>query len=314
MELLSLPSPARKLWRTTRGVLHRALSQLGRPQPCWHVGGGTILAQRWAHRESTDIDLMVPAGSRILELDKRFGGTLEADMYALGARDVLMGATLHRIVFDEGVVDIAELDSRPASGHRRVLIDGHEVAVKSTAQILRGKLERAVKRESPARDLFDVAVAHHADPHALAGAVNMLDAETIRGVGNHWETNAYRLEQEAGTKLLRIAPEYEPERRRLVARAVERLDGAVYRQVTIRKDAGGVAVLTRTGAHVRNTLPVSRDDAAETLDAAGIGTFLDHAARGGAEAVLADVLAALDADPSSSLVIFDWNAGAPVIR
>ena len=183
MELLSLPSPARRLWRTTRGVLHRALSQMGRPQSCWHLGGGTILAQRWAHRESTDIDLTVPEGSRILELDKRFGGTLEADMYALGARDVLMGATLHRIVFDEGVVDIAELDSRPASGHRRVLIDGHEVAVKSTAQILRGKLERALKRESPARDLFDVAVAHHAAPHALASAVNMLDAETIRGVG-----------------------------------------------------------------------------------------------------------------------------------
>ena len=66
---------------------------MGRPQPRWHLGGGTILAQRWAHRESTDIDLTVPAGSRILELDKRFGGTLEADMYGLGARDVLMGAT-----------------------------------------------------------------------------------------------------------------------------------------------------------------------------------------------------------------------------
>ena len=234
-------------------------------------------------------------------------------MYALGARDVLMGATLHRIVFDEGVVDIAELDSRPASGHRRVLIDDHEVAVKSTAQILRGKLERALKRESPARDLFDVAVAHHAAPHALACAVNMLDAETIRGVGNHWKTNAYRLEREAGTKLLRIAPEYEPERRRLVDRALERLDGAVYRQVTIRKDAGDVAVLTRTGAHARNTIPVSRDDPAGALDAAGIAAFLDHAARGGAEAVLADVLAAFDAGPSS-LVIFDWNAGAPVIQ
>ena len=48
-------------------------------------------------------------------------------------------------------------------------------------------------------------------------------------------------------------------------------------------------------------------------DANGIGAFLDQAVRGGAEAVLADALAAFDAGPSS-LVIFDWNAGAPVIR
>ncbi len=281
---------------------------MGAPQPCWHIGGGTILAQRWAHRESTDIDLTVPAGSRVLELDKRFDGTLETDMYALGARDVLMGETLHRIVFDEGTVDIAELDSCPASGHRRAVIDDYEVAVKSTAQILRGKLERALKQESPARDLFDVAVAHHAEPHALAYATNMLDAERIRDIRNHWGTNAYRLEQEAGTKLLRINPEYEPERRGLIDRAMRRLDGALYRQVTIRRDEGRVAIHTRTNAHVPNTIPVSRDDLSGTFDASGIGTFLDHTARGGAEPVLANVREALD-DARSSLVIFDWTAG-----
>ena len=71
--------------------------------------------------------------------------------------------------------------------------------------------------------------------------------------------------------------------------------------------------MTRTRAHIGNTIPVSRDNAAEALDAAGIGTFLDHAARGGAEAVLADVLAAFDAGPSSQ-VIFDWRPGTPAIR
>ena len=85
-------------------------------------------------------------------------------MLAAGAVDVVTGQTRHRVTFPEGSIDIAELDGRPAGGAASAAIEGREVAVKSTTQILRGKLERALRQESPVRDLFDIVVAHHADP------------------------------------------------------------------------------------------------------------------------------------------------------
>ena len=88
---------------------------------------GTILAGRWGHRESTDIDLTVPAGTGIHALDARLGGSLEADMTAAGAADVSTGRTRHRIVFESGSIDIAEMDARPAAGGETAVIDGHAV-------------------------------------------------------------------------------------------------------------------------------------------------------------------------------------------
>ena len=126
-------------------------------------------------------------GTGIEPLGERLGGSLRADLVSAGAVEVVTGETRHRITFPEGSIDIAELDARPAGGVTSATIDGREVDVKSTTQILRGKLERALRHESPVRDLFDIAVAHHADPDALAEAANMLGPEQIREVQGHWK-------------------------------------------------------------------------------------------------------------------------------
>ena len=226
MELLSLPEPAARIWKRAGGALQKALTQTGNPPLRWSIGGGTILARRWQHRESMDIDLTAPAGTGIDRLNERVGGTLKADMTAVGAQQISTGRTRHQVAFDHGSIDIAELDTRPATGATVAVVDGYQVNVKSTTQILRGKFERALRDESPARDLFDVAVAHHADREALACAANMLSEDEVRQIKAHWQINAHRLEREAKQTLANINPEYEPERRQLVERATGRLEDA----------------------------------------------------------------------------------------
>ena len=276
MERLSLPEPAGSIWKRAARGLRRALEQTANPPVRWSIGGGTILAHRWQHRESTDIDLTVPSGTGIDRLNERAGGTLKADMTAIGAHQVATGRTRHQVIFDQGSIDIAELDTRPAAGTIVAVIDNQEVDVKSTTQILRGKLERALREESPARDLFDIGVAHHADAEALAFATNMLSEEEVRQIKGHWRINAHRLEHEAKETLASINPEYEPERRQLVERATSRLEDARYQAVRIRTTQRGLEIETRTTGGGPRKMAVEHEDIATTLNRTGMDEFLDR--------------------------------------
>ena len=63
-ERLSLPRPAKTLWRRAQHVAHEELQQFGTPR----LGGGTTLGARWKHRASSDIDLTIepaPGGKPI---------------------------------------------------------------------------------------------------------------------------------------------------------------------------------------------------------------------------------------------------------
>ena len=292
MELLRLPEPAAGIWKRTAEALHKALAQTRNAPPRWSIGGGTILAERWQHRGSADIDLTAPAGTGIDRLNTRSGGTLEADMKALGAGLVSTGRTRHQVMFKEGTIDIAELDARPATGATKAVAEGYEIDVKSTTQILRGKLERALRQESPARDLFDIAVAHHTDPDALAHAANMLDEEEVRHIKAHWKTNSHRLEQEASDKLADINPEYEAERRQLVDRATRRLEGALYQAVQIDATRSGLRVETRTTGRAPRVMTINSADVAATLNRTGMNEFLDRDCAGGLRKVLTKAAAA----------------------
>ena len=69
-EDLTLPEPARSLLSRTRGILDTYVTPRTPDRSGWIIGGGTILAARWRHRESRDIDLLVPPRTESLELDR----------------------------------------------------------------------------------------------------------------------------------------------------------------------------------------------------------------------------------------------------
>ena len=67
-EKLTLPEPARGLWKRIRATIH----ELGNRRPDVHIephiGGGMVLAARWHHRASTDIDITLPGDASLGDL------------------------------------------------------------------------------------------------------------------------------------------------------------------------------------------------------------------------------------------------------
>ena len=85
MKNLELPEPANKLWRKTRDTIGDL--GLGERAVKTRLGGGTILAARWKHRISTDIDVQITGTTDLTEIRKgregdlaqRLGGKWELD-------------------------------------------------------------------------------------------------------------------------------------------------------------------------------------------------------------------------------------------
>ena len=60
METLTLPEPAAGLWAAKRRIVHAIPPEMFRSNVPPHLGGRTILAARWKHRISTDINVLLP--------------------------------------------------------------------------------------------------------------------------------------------------------------------------------------------------------------------------------------------------------------
>ena len=56
---LLLPRPAATLWRAIGQTVREELRSISDRKPLYALGGGSILAARWKHRDSHDIDLVV---------------------------------------------------------------------------------------------------------------------------------------------------------------------------------------------------------------------------------------------------------------
>ena len=170
---MKLPEPARTVWvrhRDTVARLAREEADTGRVL----LGGGTILAARWGHRLSTDIDVLLPDRTSLHDgapgapndLAKATGGELE-------------GAAWDRIKVqvDSGSLDVSAIRPQLPGLERQEEVEGRDEIVLGTAQILHGKLRRA--EEGLARDAFDLIAAEKADPRALQHAVNALDDDQL---------------------------------------------------------------------------------------------------------------------------------------
>ena len=81
---LQLPAAAAELWAMVRDVVDDAMTSLG--DPPYRIGGGTILAARWEHRESFDVDLTLSADTALGSLRAEHGDPsgFEARLKALG--------------------------------------------------------------------------------------------------------------------------------------------------------------------------------------------------------------------------------------
>lgn len=198
-DALTLPEPAREMWRTTRDTIRRALAQLD-PLREWRLGGGTILAARWGHRLSFDIDIQIDEEAPLGELEKEGFGWLQREAARLGAKPIyLPRLNLYALRFGEGPdqreVQVWSHKLPLDQGHRTQKVEGSNETVLSTAQILRGKLARATSKLG--RDVYDIDTATEADPKSLEIAVNTLTRDRVSTLALDWVVGYGRIGNDA---------------------------------------------------------------------------------------------------------------------
>lgn len=253
-EVLHLPEPARTLLRTTFETLDSTLVEIVPEGQGWRLGGGTVLAARWAHRKSTDVDIFLPANSGIAALDPRWNPRFTNTMNALGASRVEVQDRSLKFSFAIGRIEITQLDPIPDMPLEPVVVDDRDMTVYRNSQILTGKLYGRGKRLPP-RDIFDIAVARHEDPSALRTAVNYLDSNLHAEILHTIRMDAESYAEDAADAIIEPAERWTDLLRGGAARAMEALELARYHRVDIRyaENRAGVALATRDGWETEET-------------------------------------------------------------
>ena len=268
-ERLQLPEPAGTLWRRVREPLKRALESLGAPMEL-KLGGGTVLAARWKHRNSHDIDIVVPEKTNLWT----YGAALDDAMTALGA-DKYGYSPKHkqyRAAFTEGstrqTLEIWPNDPEPRGAERAAEIDRVSEVVLATAQILKGKLERG--EDALARDVIDVITAERLDPAGLEVAVNAVTPPYARLVGAVWDraqtTIARRAEAEFGDTIADPAT--------LGPRAGEAILARMYARIAVAVEDGRIVATTTTAGGTMRRREWTAGEAAERFVTSGVDAAL----------------------------------------
>ena len=115
-EVLTLTEPARTLWRTIRGELARLQKQYELRPESWKMGGGTILAARWRHRQSTDIDLTTSASWQIADLGQSASNVFTEAMGKLGGELTGYRKGSIRMAFPVGKLHVYKVDRNRQRG------------------------------------------------------------------------------------------------------------------------------------------------------------------------------------------------------
>ena len=272
VEDLTLPEPARTLLGRTRLIMDAYVTPLTPGRCGWQIGGGTILAARWRHRESQDIDLLVHPRTETRFLHPEAAPDLHRRLEAAGARKIRFGR-FSQILFEESRIEMLAADPQPRVGHSRAIVDGKEVTVLASSQILTGKFSNR-SLNPPVRDLYDLAVAGTIAPRALAIAVNALAGDDIRWRLVSWEMERGKFAEDGPIELHGVPPRYEAMRADPACHARHAVMAAVYRHVRLLARAGAAVVETESGLGREARIYDRPDDLAERFEGDGINAVL----------------------------------------
>lgn len=113
MERITLPEPAASLWLRVRPILANLAGRSPDTRPLFSIGGGTILAGRWGHGGSRDIDVLARRGRGLRrDLETVRAGHFAALCERAGASQIefLPFTATPTVSFPEGDWDLSELD------------------------------------------------------------------------------------------------------------------------------------------------------------------------------------------------------------
>ena len=179
-------------------VAQRIFEMLARVVAPEHLslGGGTVLAARWGHRKSLDVDLFCQP-----DVYAELGPKSRAEIEALIKQ---IPGCEQEATWCEDIATYAEIDGieatvlpRPAAmgSKRATMLRGTKLRLQSSEEILYRKIVGRMYEagEITVRDTYDVACALREDPGALQAAVGHIDEEiledviiTIENLPNGW--------------------------------------------------------------------------------------------------------------------------------
>ncbi len=265
---MTLPEPARTLWKQHRKAIDRIATASGGESRTM-LGGGSVLASRWHHRESTDIDILLPDRDNVADAGK--GGPLDLAAATGGKHE---GSTRERliVVLKNGKLDVAAIPPQLPGLESRTDVEGRSEVVLDNAQILRGKFYRTDRGVT--RDAFDMAVAAEEDPRALEIAVNSLDEAKRRTICHNLLTMNDEMVEDAKTTLRGVPPHYEKYLDGMGDAAADAAWNHRYRHVRIRTTDIGIAIETTSPAGGTRTETYQREQAHAALTQSGIGAYI----------------------------------------
>ncbi len=273
---LTLPEPARTLWRTTRDSVRQGLDAIGHRIE-YRLGGGTILAARWGHRISFDVDLQLDEGVDLERLEQAEHGWFRRQVRELGAiPEYSARLNLYDIRFGEGPdqqeVQLWSHRLAIARGHGVETVEGREETVLSNAQILRGKLQRAAHKL--ARDVYDIRTAGELDPQSLEIAVNTIPHQRLDTLALDWLVGYGRIGSSAHERL-RGLPEGEEEKHYGLGKAgAGAILRATYERLRIGVEGDRIVVDAVTRGKDRRRMRMTAGEAEEKFEAWGINGHL----------------------------------------
>ena len=152
------------------------------------LGGGTVLAARWRHRISTDLDFFAPRESfygTVVEQEDELRSALRRVAFA-----VFVGAHHVQCVMRKGDVEVGIHDAMYGATtddeRSEDVVGACAIGTQTTATILRRKIIGRLmdRHEVTARDVYDICVSEKEDREAMLAATRDVPAGLLRQVAN----------------------------------------------------------------------------------------------------------------------------------
>ena len=233
------------------------------------IGGGTVLSARWGHRLSEDIDVLLP--DRKVVSDTHPGGPNDLAQQT-GGRIEGKWRDRIKIRVEHGVLDICAMQPEMQGLERSTTVEDETATLLSTAQILRGKLNRM--HQGLTRDAFDLVAAAKVERRALQHAVNALDKTETDLVRKNLQDANDEIANAAENALKGVTKEFETDLSRLGMNAADAVGKNRYTRVRIVLERSNLNIERWTVAGEEPAESYPGDEIAEALLNSGIGEYL----------------------------------------
>lgn len=141
------------------------------------IGGGSMLARRYGHRKSKDLDLFVTDARLVKWCSPRFNETA-ADLFADYGED----AVTTKLIIGMQEIDIVAANSIvEKDATEEVVLEGRRVLVERPREILSKKIVYRGRQFQP-RDVFDLACIAEAEPEEIGAVLPWLSRTHVTDV------------------------------------------------------------------------------------------------------------------------------------